>query len=860
MGRPGLGHFAVCSTKSGSFCMGRCRLPLGLVVAIAGVIISYSVFSLMRSRELSVAREQFLRSGESRAEVLRHAFSEQIGAVDVLAAFFSGSDLVDRKEFHTFTEPLFESHPHLLALGWASSVQNSQRRSHERAIRDEIAAGYKITERDGSGKFFIAASTRAEYCPIVYVEPAEKQESLLGFDIESTPECRAAIQRAKSTKQPAAGLCMSLNGDVSRGIMLFVVAPVANDPSVPAKSSGNRANAAGFVLGLFQIDAVARSALDPIAASGIAVSVTAPSGDPADDVVIYPNPYPAEERAAAESPENLRYETQIHVADCRWDFDCVALKAFWKRRSTWEPTTVLLAGLLVTGFLVGYLRLLTERTARVEHLVAEKTRELLEGEQRFRRLVDNAGDSFFLHDVPGKLLDVNRRACESLGYTREELLSMMVSDVDTQYIPGDFERHSLLPLEEYPVSFEGVHRRKDGTTFPVEIRLTSLVSGGQRLLLGLARDISDRLQMQKTVREGQLKLSAILDQTYQFIGLMTPEGVLLEANKSALVFSGVSTSEVLDRPFWETAWWSHSAALQEELREAVHRAAGGDFVRLEATHLAANGELHWIDFSLKPVKDETGKVVFLIPEGRDITSRKRIEEALHKEQQLLRNLLDLQEQDRKLVAYDIHDGLAQTLAGALYKFQSIEHQPDDAAAHEMFEGSIALLRDAMAETRRLISGLRPPILDESGVIDAVSYMIAQQQQQPGDPKIEFVHPNEFPRLAQPLESATFRIVQESLTNACRHSGSDKVRVELRLVEKRVYIEVRDWGIGFDPTHVEQGHYGLQGIRERARLLEGSASIESVVGAGTCIAVFLPLLLPMESDATRKELEPKMDVD
>jgi PAS domain S-box-containing protein len=522
---------------------------------------------------------------------------------------------------------------------------------------------------------------------------------------------------------------------------------------------------------------------------------------------------------------------------------------------------VLLAGLLMTGFLVGYLHLLTGRTARVEQLVAERTRELQESEQRFRRLVDNAADAFFLHSEDGKLLDVNRRACESLGYTREELLSMTLADIDVDYVPKNLRRHSDLRSNEYPVSFEGAHRRKDGTTFPVEIRLTFLGANGHRLMLGLARDISERKQMQKTLQEGRLKLTAILDQTFQFIGLMTPDGVLIEANRSALAFSGVPVEDVINKPFWQTAWWSHSAALQQELREAVHRAARGDFVRMEVTHLAANGELHWIDFSLKPVKDETGKVVFLIPEGRDITARKRIEEALNKEQQLLRSLLDLQEQDRKLVAYEIHDGLAQQLAGALYKFQSIDFlkEADFAAAREMFDDALRILREAMAETRRLISGLRPPVLDESGVIDALEYIITEQQAR-GGPKIEFVHPDKFPRLAQPLESAIFRIVQECLTNACRHSQSDRVRVELRHTDGRVYIEVSDWGVGFDPSSVEYGHFGLQGIRERARLLGGAASIETAAGKGACVTVYLPSLPPREYGAVKRDIPPRMDAE
>lgn len=134
------------------------------------------------------------------------------------------------------------------------------------------------------------------------------------------------------------------------------------------------------------------------------------------------------------------------------------------------------------------------------------------------------------------------------------------------------------------------------------------------------------------ISENERKLRAIFDQTYQFIGLMTPEGILIEANRTALEFAGIEASDVLNKPFWETPWWTHSSGLQEKLRQAVKKAAAGAFVRFEATHTAKDGVLHYIDFSLKPVKDENGKVTFLIPEGRDITERQEMEDRLKETQ------------------------------------------------------------------------------------------------------------------------------------------------------------------------------------------------------------------------------------
>lgn len=144
--------------------------------------------------------------------------------------------------------------------------------------------------------------------------------------------------------------------------------------------------------------------------------------------------------------------------------------------------------------------------------------------------------------------------------------------------------------------------------------------------------------------EGRLDLAhkyrAILDQTFGFIGLMTPDGALVEANRAALEFVGTEQLNVLGKPFWETPWWTHSKEMQDRLREAIKTAASGEFVRFEATHRAANGEIHFVDFSLKPVWNETGEIVFLIPEGRDVTDQKRAEEGMREFETRFRDIID----------------------------------------------------------------------------------------------------------------------------------------------------------------------------------------------------------------------------
>lgn len=226
----------------------------------------------------------------------------------------------------------------------------------------------------------------------------------------------------------------------------------------------------------------------------------------------------------------------------------------------------------------------------------------------------------------------------------------------------------------------------------------------------------------------------------------------------------------------------------------------------------------------------------------DITKRKEAEEQADRQQQLLRQLLDLHERERKVIAYEIHDGLAQQLTGALFTFQALGqlHEKNSPEAQKLFQSGLQMLTDGITETRRLISGLRPPILDESGAVVAIEYLVGDFEKRTGM-EIDFYHDVRFGRLAAPLENAVFRIAQEALTNATRYSKSPKIEVRLEQQDGRILLEVRDWGVGFEPDKVEGGHFGLRGIRERARLLGGQAEIESSPGKGTRIRVELPLI-------------------
>ncbi|MEA5582557.1 PAS domain S-box protein [Nodularia harveyana UHCC-0300] len=210
------------------------------------------------------------------------------------------------------------------------------------------------------------------------------------------------------------------------------------------------------------------------------------------------------------------------------------------------------------------------------------------------------------------------------GYTAEEIManpSLWMSGVH----PEDREQ-VIMPVYEdvfagRTVSVEYRFYHQDGSLRWISVTYQSqyVEDGEYWIVTGTNFDITDRKQTEALLRERKKLYRSIFDLTFQFIGLLTPDGTLLEANQTALTFGGLEYSDVVNRPFWEARWWTISPDTQEELKTAIAQAAAGEFIRYQVDVLGAGDNIATIDFSLKPIKDDTGAVMFLLPEGRDIS-------------------------------------------------------------------------------------------------------------------------------------------------------------------------------------------------------------------------------------------------
>ena len=270
----------------------------------------------------------------------------------------------------------------------------------------------------------------------------------------------------------------------------------------------------------------------------------------------------------------------------------------------------------------------------------------------------------------GNIVLINNTELKWLGYKREEVIGKNITKFLTAESVEKFRE--LFPLflksgEMQDYAFELI--RSNGKLLPVLVNATAIKDAAGNFVMSRTTlfDIGDRQRAeleirllnaeleqrvierteelhdvnkqlrykvaelertQEALRESERQFRAIFNQTFQFIWLLAPDGTVLEANQTALEFGGLNRMEVIGTRFWQARLWSIVPNTQEQLQQAIEQASQGNFVRYSVDVIGIENKIITIDFSLKPVRDETGKVVLLIPEGRDITQRKRAEAEL----------------------------------------------------------------------------------------------------------------------------------------------------------------------------------------------------------------------------------------
>lgn len=288
-------------------------------------------------------------------------------------------------------------------------------------------------------------------------------------------------------------------------------------------------------------------------------------------------------------------------------------------------------------------------------------RDLKGDRDQLRELMDNAADAFFIHNTEGKILDANWEACRSLGYEKDELLSLKVSDIEQGFSQDVLEEQWGKMSPRSPVALEGTHKRRDGTTFPVEVRIGRLESGGEHLLFAIARDATRRKKNEGILRESERRFRQLFENSVDALFIHDKSGRILECNDEACQSLGYTREELLSLKVGDIT----VNLLSEEEREArkgdtlwerVMRGEPGRIVGFD------QNELRRKDGTTFPVEVGVGSIEYggekaIFASIRDITARRQLENEL-RHQALHDPLTDIP--NRALFNDRLEHALAQT--------------------------------------------------------------------------------------------------------------------------------------------------------------------------------------------------------
>jgi len=473
---------------------------------------------------------------------------------------------------------------------------------------------------------------------------------------------------------------------------------------------------------------------------------------------------------------------------------------------------------------------------------------LRKSEERYKSLVDNLKLAVFrtTTNLKGRFLEVNP-AMESIsGYSKDQLLDIGVSKIYAR--SRELERFCQdVESSTEVVTREMALKKKDGTEIVTLVRaIAARDENGTAIYIdGIAEDITERKKMENALLLSEERFSKAFHCSPDPISIATlSDGLYIDVNESFTGLIGYSREEVIGRTAIEIDFW-----LKPEYRsEMISVLNQHGFVRdLEIQFRTKSGEIRLGLLSAERIEISGTECLVVIT--KDITDRKRIEE----EQKRLKENMQFyiteitraQEEERKRISRELHDETAQALA-SLYidmeELSTMKNQLSELAIGKL-KGLGERVQSMLEGIRRFSHELRPVLLDQFGLIPAIELMVEDITKE-GWPCCRVESTGFQGRLAAELELILFRIVQEALNNVRKHSNATEAKVTLNHLQDKVQICVIDNGCGFAISEkrgsfADKAKFGILGMIERARLVNGRLFIHSELGKGTTVEVEVP---------------------
>ena len=485
-----------------------------------------------------------------------------------------------------------------------------------------------------------------------------------------------------------------------------------------------------------------------------------------------------------------------------------------------------------------------------------------------RFCIDKAGVGIYQSDENGTIFSVNEYACNSLGYSKDELCSLTIFDIDPEITPEKMLALKELLDETGSATHYSTHRRKDGSTFPVEITANIIDFRGKRYGISFINDITERKRAEETLqqaydelehrvalrtrelmqanaalRESEEKYRLIAENSNDWIYLINPDGKFQYVSPSSERMTGYAAVEFMNNPllFLDIIHPDDKERVESHNQSERKETKSG---HLEYRIITKQGERRWIMHSCLPVYNDQGEYIGRSGTNRDFTERKHAEDTLRL---LSSRLLTSQEEEQRRIAMELHDQTGQDILFLKLQLQALKKRLREDQDHlrKEYDKVLALTDRIIEDVRRLAHGLSPSQLQSLGLYSAVKALIQTFSEKT---RIRIHHDVEALEkgFGSETEIVLYRIFQEALTNIYKHAQAKTIRIGVCRQGNTLSISIKDDGRGFVPCRyrtdeptVSRG-MGLSALELRSRMIGADLKISSQPGHGTEINLIMPV--------------------
>jgi PAS domain S-box-containing protein len=527
---------------------------------------------------------------------------------------------------------------------------------------------------------------------------------------------------------------------------------------------------------------------------------------------------------------------------------------------------------------------------------------LRRSEERFVRFMQHLPGLAWIKDIEGRYVYANAAAEKAFNTTRENLYGRTDEEIFPAEVAAQFRKNDELALmDEKGVQVTETMKHIDGVLHYSLVNKFPIPGsdGNTSLIGGTAFDITERKQAEEALRESEERFHAILRQATAGIVRKDAEGRFLFVNQAFCNMLGYTESELMGKTIWQ---FTQKDDLEENKKLYERTMMEGIPFKLEKRLIRADGSIMWVDVSVSPIMDAAGKPQSAVAVEVDVTRRKqaeealqqlnvqlesrvqkrtvelqtvnqslrdeiaerlKVEDALHESgkrlQILSQRLVDVQEEERRAIARELHDRVGQSLSALNINLVILDNEISNYVSEETrarLDDSMQLVTETITLVRDVMSDLRPPVLDDYGLEAALrSHVDAFKARYRVD--VRFERPDQpIPRLGSSVEMTFLRIAQEALINVARHAQAEQATLLLQQEEKVLRLIVQDNGTGITSWQDANrpGSHGLTIMRERAEAFGGELKVSSVPGKGTKVEASIPIGVGWQDNAQKERYE------